>query len=124
MEVARSPDVILVVEDDASVRDLIGWVLEDDGRRVVSMADGRAAVEWLAAHRPAVVLLDIGLPGEDGFGVAEALCTAHGAEVPVVVMTAGSRAAEAARRIGAREFLAKPFEIEDLLGAVARVLGR
>lgn len=115
---------ILVVEDDPSVRELIGWALEDEGLPAVAVADGRAAIDWLSKHRPAAVLLDIDLPIVDGFGVAEALRVAHGPGVPVVVMTAGSRAAESARRIGARDFLAKPFDVDEMLNAVGRALGR
>lgn len=119
----RSPaGLVLVVEDDPQLRAAISWALEDEDLPHVCLPDGAAAVAWLEEHRPAAVLLDMGLPLVDGFGVAAALRRVHGADVPVVVMTAGSRAAESAQRTGARDFLAKPFEIDDLLATVRRAL--
>jgi DNA-binding response OmpR family regulator len=118
----RPARVVLVVEDDPQLRDMIGWTLDDEGIPHVPIPDGGAAVSWLRSHRPAVVLLDIGLPVVDGFGVAEALHAAHG-DVPVIVMTAGTRAVESARRVGAADFLPKPFDLDDLIATVRRALG-
>jgi DNA-binding response OmpR family regulator len=100
------------------------WALEEDGVPVVGAADGRAALAWIGANRPALVLLDIGLPFVDGYGVAEGLRRAHGDAVPIVVMTAGTRTDESARRVGARDFVAKPFDLEELLAILYRILDR
>ena len=105
------------------MREVILWALEDEGIPAVGAADGQVAVDSLTASRPSLVLLDVGLPLVDGFGVAEALRRAHGESVPVVVMTAGARLAESARRVGARDFLAKPFHVDDLVAIVRRLLG-
>lgn len=120
---ARRGGSVLIAEDDAAVRDVILWALQDEGIAAVGVADGQAALDWLGGNRPAAVLLDIGLPLVDGVGVAEELRRVHGSDVPVVVMTAGLRAAASAQRIGARDFLAKPFHVEDLIAIVRRLLG-
>lgn len=120
----RPDGVVLVVEDDPPLRDAICWTLEDERIPHVAVADGGAAIAWLRGHRPAVVLLDIGLPVVDGFGVAEVLRATHGIAVPVIVMTAGTQAAESARRIGAADYLPKPFDIEDLISSLRRAIGR
>lgn len=114
---------ILVVEDDPVLRQSIQWALEDEGLQVDTAADGRQALGQLARRRPALVLLDMRLPIVGGEAVADGLHAAYGDEVPIVVITADGRAAEKARRVGAVDFLAKPFEIDDLIGVVHRALG-
>jgi DNA-binding response OmpR family regulator len=98
---------VLLVEDDDLVRQSILWTLEDEG-----------------TGQPDLVLLDIGLPGIDGFGVADRLRVLYGSQVPVVVLTADGRAAEKARRVGAVAYLHKPFEIDDLIRTVRTLLRR
>jgi DNA-binding NarL/FixJ family response regulator len=101
---------LLIVDDDAGFRAAARALLEADGFRVVGEApDGEAALEAASRMRPDVVLLDIQLPGRDGFAVADSL--AAGEEPPIVVLTS-SRPAEAFRsRLRAaasvRAFIAK-----------------
>ena len=109
---------ILLVEDDEFVRQTILWTLEEEGIDTAVAADGLSAISHLETSRPTLMLLDIGLPGVDGFGVADRLRTLYGSEVPVVVLTADGRAAEKARRVGAVAYLHKPFEIGDLIRVV------
>jgi DNA-binding response OmpR family regulator len=120
--VAR-PALILVVEDDPSVRRMIQWALEDEGLTVVVAADGQQAVEWTMRRRPDLVLLDMGLPVVDGDGVASHIRDQYGATVPIVVVTADGRAAAKASRVGAVSFLQKPFEIAMLMESVRSALG-
>ena len=114
---------VLVVDDDPNVRQLIRWALEDEGLAVVAAADGRAALDAIARERPALVVLDMSLPLVDGYGVAAALQRSYGADIPILLITADGRAAEKARRTGARAYLHKPFEVDDLVRAVRRILG-
>ncbi len=111
---------ILVVEDDANVLQTIRWALEDDGLLVETAGTGRQALVQAAHHRPALVVLDMGLPLIDGDGVAVGLRALQNgnSEIPVLVVTADGHAAAKAQRIGAVGFLSKPFEIEHLLTAV------
>jgi two-component system KDP operon response regulator KdpE len=113
---------ILLVEDDAALRRMVAWALEDEGLACVAAADGREALAWLAGARPALVLLDMGLPEVGGEGVAAGLRARHGAGPPIVVLTADGRAPEKARRVGAAAYLRKPFELDALLATVARLL--
>ena len=113
---------ILVVEDDVYVRQTIEWALEDEGLPVETAADGRQALEWASRRKPGLVILDMGLPVVDGFGVADGLRATYGDAVPILTVSADRRAAEKARRIGAFDYLHKPFEIDALIGAVRRAL--
>jgi DNA-binding response OmpR family regulator len=106
---------ILVVDDDPSVRELMQWALLDDGLRVDTAADGIEALERIAASPPRLAVLDISLPGVDGFGVAHAL---RARSIPILVVTADGNAAAKAARAGAYRFLRKPFDVTDLVVAV------
>jgi CheY-like chemotaxis protein len=110
---------ILLVDDDVRLRQVIQTVLEDEGLLVEVAGDGLEAVARASARRPALIILDMGLPSLNGQGVASALRAAYGTQVaPILTITAGGKAAESARRVGAYAFLSKPFELEDLLTAV------
>jgi DNA-binding response OmpR family regulator len=113
---------VLVVEDDPGVRDVILLALEGEGIPATGVTDGQAALDWIARRRPAAVLLDLGLPLVDGMRVGAELRRTYGDALPIVVITARSGAAESARRLGARDFLVKPFRLDELLAVVRRVL--
>jgi DNA-binding response OmpR family regulator len=117
---------VLIVEDDPHLRQTIEWTLQDEGYAIALAADGQEALDQARRERPALVLLDMGLPRIDGFGVAEGLRAAYGDGahgVPVVVMTADDRAAEKARRVGAVDYLRKPFDLDELIETVRRAAG-
>lgn len=118
----RSEGAILVVDDDPDLRYAIRWALEDEGLVVTTAADGREALDIGARDRPALVVLDMGLPIVSGDGVAAGIHEAHGSAVPILVITADGRAMEKARRVGAFDYLHKPFELDDLVAAVRRGL--
>jgi DNA-binding response OmpR family regulator len=110
---------ILVVDGDLHLRQMLQWVLEDEGFEVKTAADGQDAVEQARAHRPRLVVLDVDLPLLAGNGVAQELRAQYGMEeVPIVLITADGRAAEKGCQVGAISFLRKPFEIDELVHAV------
>jgi len=111
-----------VVEDDSDLRQTIQWMLEDEGFLVETAADGREALNCAARRKPSLVLLDMGLPIIDGNGVAAGLRTTYGNNVTILTMTADSRAAEKAQRIGAIGYLSKPFDLDVLVNAVRSAL--
>ena len=113
---------ILVVDDDHSLRKTIQMMLEEEGFVVQTAADGEEAVEQAISQRPALIILDMGLPLLDGGEVAAQVRTYYGGKVPVVLMTADGRAEEKSRRIGAASYLRKPFDIEDLIQMVEQTL--
>lgn len=113
---------ILVVEDDAQVRALASWVLEDEGFNVVAVADGRAAIEAARDRRPALILLDWTLPGANGDSVAAELRKLYDDAIPIVLMTSDGRVAQKAARVGAVACFHKPFDVDTLLSSVHQAL--
>ena len=114
--------LILVVEDDPHLRLTMELALLDEGFSVETAADGREAVERARTRRPALVLLDWGLPLLTGQEVADAIHKTYAETVPIVLVTADGRSAEKARQVRAREYLNKPFELDHLIGTVRRTL--
>jgi DNA-binding response OmpR family regulator len=103
----------LVVDDDAAIRRLIRTVLELEGWDVHESADGEMALLDAAHLRPHGMVLDVMLPGRDGFGVlAELRQAPHGRDLAVVMLTARSAPADVARgtRLGADQYLTKPCD--------------
>lgn len=115
---------VLVVDDDAGLQETLVAILEDAGYRVLLAGDGYQALETLTQERPALILLDIGLPGMDGFAFAAEL-RERGLHpgIPLLVLTADGNVVAKAKRVGAAGYLAKPFALEALLAQVAHHLG-
>ena len=113
---------VLVVEDDFDLRDALVPILEYEGHRVVSAANGQEALDRLhTMPPPSLILLDLMMPVMDAEEFrAEQLRDPTLASIPVVVMSAHPSAEERAARIGAAGCVKKPFEIEDLLEQVRR----
>lgn len=108
---------ILVVDDDEAILDIVADVLRFEGYPVETAIDGVVALEVVERDRPALVLLDMRMPRLDGWGFARTL-RERGIELPILVMTAARDAAGWAAEIGAQGYLAKPFDIGELLDAV------
>ena len=116
--------VVLVVDDDPEIRDLVRWLLEDEGWTVETAADGRAALDQATRARPALIVLDMGLPLLSGEEVARRLHDVYVNPPPIVVVSADGRAGERAARIGAASFLHKPFNVDELARIVRHTLDR
>ena len=117
--------LVVVADDDAAILELVQLVLEGEGYRTLGVRDGAAALEAIARERPALLLLDMRMPGQSGWEVAATLRREDpsGSSVPVVVMSATTSTALWAAEIGARAHLEKPFDLAELVavvGAVAR----
>ncbi len=110
---------VLVVDDDPAIRRAVGMMLEDEGYDVATAANGREALDQITRSLPSVVLLDLQMPEMDGWQLQRRLRELN-LDVPVVFMTAGYRARAEAERHQAAGFLAKPFDMDDLLTTVAR----
>ena len=113
---------VLVVEDDAAVQPVMAEMLARAGYAVRTVASAPHALTAVAAERPALILLDLGLPGMNGWEVLQQL-RAEGAPLPVVLVMAYSHLAAQALEAGAAATLLKPFDLNDLLSLVARLLG-
>jgi len=116
--------VILVVDDELGLRESFRLILDDD-YEVVDVPDGAAALDVLRASQVDLVLLDIRLPGMDGIEVLERI-KAIDETVEVILVTAVKtvRTAVAAMKLGAFDYLTKPFEEDELLSLVRRALER
>lgn len=112
---------ILVVDDEASIREVVVDMLGLQGYRTETAADGAEALEAIARERPRLVLLDMRMPRMDGWAFARAL-EQQGIDIPVIVMTAARDAESWAAEIDADAFLGKPFRVDMLLDAVERIL--
>ncbi|HWI81173.1 response regulator [Ramlibacter sp.] len=118
------PDHILIVDDDAEIRTLLGRYLEKNGLRATTVADGRAM--WQALDRGAfdLVMLDVMLPGDDGLTLCRTLRARS--DLPVIMLTA--RGEETDRivglEMGADDYLPKPFSARELLARIKVILRR
>jgi DNA-binding response OmpR family regulator len=119
--VTREPPRVLIVEDDDALRSLIGSALRDAGYAAVEAADGAAALAACEERDPDVVLLDLSLPRVGGQAFADAYRRGMG-RAKIIVMTGADRGGEESARMHAAIFLSKPFDLEQLLVAVKRVL--
>ena len=116
------PQTVLVVDDDEGVRLALAAVLEEEGYDVDLAADGLEALERLQAKRPSLILLDLMMPRMDGYAFTEEL-QRRGLRpaLPLMVLTADARAKNRALQLGVDGFIAKPFDISDLVDQVARL---
>ncbi len=110
---------VLVVDDDPAIRDFVSIALEDEGYRVETAPNGQEALDKVRRDPPDAILLDIMMPTLDGWEfLAHWRMLSARCQAPVLVMSAvGGRCL--ARQLGARDFLAKPFDLDTLLGRVA-----
>lgn len=118
-----SPPLLLLVEDDAPIREAVSECLQAEGYRVQVAAHGAEALAWLrGGNRPALVLLDLVMPVMSGPDLLERLRADEAlAATPVLLMTAAiSPPGKALPRVDAT--LAKPFDLDDLLAAVGRLV--
>ena len=118
---------VLVVDDETRNRQLIEVILGPEGYRLLSAASGTEALAAAAEHRPDLILLDIMMPGIDGYRVLSALKADEVTKaIPVVLVSALTDASTQAhaRNLGADGFLTKPFSHADLRGLVGRLLKR
>lgn len=113
---------ILVVDDDADIRDLLVSVLKDDGYEAVAARNGREALDVLERWPADVVVLDLMMPIMDGWTFAERLREKK-VQTPIVVISAATDVRGHAQRLGVAEVLAKPFDIDALLPRIARLAG-
>jgi DNA-binding response OmpR family regulator len=115
---------ILVVDDDDDIRGLLRTLLERAGHEVVEAADGRAGLRKLYTASPGLVILDVAMPGLDGWATLERIREVT--DVPVLMLTARDAELERVRglRAGADDYVIKPFGRQELVARVEALLRR
>jgi UDP-3-O-acyl N-acetylglucosamine deacetylase len=118
-------ETILVVDDEAKIRDTVRGILVDEGFAVTEAADGRRALDLIERVRPHLAIVDIWMPEIDGIELVTAL-RARVPGLPVIVISGHGNVETAMRvaKLGAFHFLEKPFSLDSLLASVERALGR
>ena len=116
-------ETIFLVEDEPNIRMLTGMHLQLAGYDVRELEDAASARDALWKEKPALALLDIMMPGEDGFSLGEDLISAG---IPVIFLTAKTAVPDRVRglRMGAYDYILKPFEPAELIARVENVLKR
>jgi CheY-like chemotaxis protein len=109
---------LLVVEDDEDIRDFVALLLETEGYAVRTARNGAEALEVARDTPPRLILLDMRMPVMDGWAFARAYRGRPGPHAPILVMTAARDAAERAQEIQADGYVAKPFDLDQLLTLV------
>jgi DNA-binding response OmpR family regulator len=116
---SSDPRHVLVVEDESQLRAMLSDNLEFEGYRVTAVASGEEALDEFGRHGFSLVLLDVMLPGMDGFAVCERL-RGTGTHVPIIVLTARTDERDRVRGLdaGADDYVSKPFSVRELLARV------
>lgn len=115
---------VLIVEDDRNIADLLRLYLEKEGYTVVIAPDGMRGVEQFRTVHPSLVLLDVMLPGLDGWGVCRAIRAES--QTPIIMLTAKSETEDKVNGLkqGADDYITKPFEMKEVLARIKAVLRR
>ncbi|MBC7802838.1 MAG: response regulator [Candidatus Parcubacteria bacterium] len=119
-----APEHLLIVDDDAEIRQLLGDYLRANGYRVTAAADGKGMRAAIAAGMPDLIVLDVMLPGEDGISLCRAVRARS--EVPIIMLTARGDDIDriVGLEVGADDYVPKPFIPRELLARVKSVLRR
>jgi len=116
---------VLVVDDKASNRELLRTALEYAGHEVMEASDGEAALESMRQLKPDLLLLDIQMPGLDGYAVLERVMADPALQgIPVVAVTAYAMAGDSERgkKAGFREYITKPVALKQLIAVVSKLV--
>ena len=124
MAVEQQPARILIVEDEEMVGEVVRRYLERDGHEVAVVADGAGALRRFDELRPGLVVLDLMLPGVDGLTICEGI--RERGDTPIIMLTSRSEEADKLHglRLGADDYITKPFSPRELAARVAAVLRR
>jgi CheY-like chemotaxis protein len=122
---AQAPQRVLVVDDEPSIRELVAEALRDSYYQVDTAANGADALRLMRRRRPHAIVLDMMMPVLDGGAFRDLMqLNPRFAAIPVLLVTAAYGAFEIAERVGAAACLTKPFELEELVRTVDRLVGQ
>ncbi len=122
----KEPITILVVDDEETIREVVGRYLEREGFAVREAADGYTVLDELRFDPPDLIVLDLMLPGIDGLTLTRQIRTGKNASIPIIMLTAKGETNDRIRGLdmGADDYLAKPFSPRELVSRVNAVLRR
>ncbi|HKB76168.1 MAG TPA: response regulator [Myxococcales bacterium] len=115
--------LVLVVDDDPDILQTLGLCLSSEGYRVLMAANGKEALEILDHEHPSVILLDLMMPVMDGWQFVAELDHRGRRDVPLLILSADRAVQGHAQQLRASGHLAKPFDLDDLLGKVQQLTG-
>jgi two-component system chemotaxis response regulator CheY len=115
--------LVLVVDDDPDILQTLGLCLSSEGYRVLMAANGKEALDILERERPSVILLDLMMPVMDGWQFVAELDHRGQRDVPLLILSADRSVQGHAQQLRASGHLAKPFDLEELLGKVHQLTG-
>ncbi len=113
---------ILVIDDEPEILHTVAIILEFEGYQVEQASNGAEGLDCIERNPPSLVLLDMRMPVLNGWDFARIL-KEKGVQLPIVVMTAAQDARRWAQEVGASGFIAKPFDVDDLLTTVGSLVG-
>jgi DNA-binding response OmpR family regulator len=111
---------VLIVDDEPGIIRILGIKLRISGYEVMTAFNGERALELVESGNPDIMLLDIIMPGKDGFQVLQTLRST--CELPVIAFSARSENAQKALELGANDFVSKPFDVDTLITKVRKIL--
>jgi DNA-binding response OmpR family regulator len=119
-------NTVLVADDDPDIRELVTFKLEQAGYKVHAVGDGVAALAAARALSPSLLLLDVMMPGLNGYEVCRRLRADGGRTIPVIMLTAKAQEGdvETGFAMGVDDYIVKPFSPRELLTRVNNVLAR
>lgn len=120
------PKKILIIEDEADLSEMLGYLLKASGYRAELALDGLTGVKKAKEERPDLIILDLAMPKMNGFQVADELKKDDSTKnIPIIILTAVKISAydDKIKAVGAVSCVTKPFENEDLLAGIRKVLG-
>ena len=117
-------ELILIVDDEEQIRTTLRGILRDEGFRTLEAESGEGVLDLVVQHQPRLVILDIWMPHVDGIALLEQL-QVQDASLPVIVISGHGTIETAVRatKLGATDFIEKPFSLETLLRSIHRALG-
>jgi len=115
--------LVLVVDDDPDILQTLGLCLSSEGYRVLMAANGKEALDILDREHPSVILLDLMMPVMDGWQFVAELEHRGWRDMPLLILSADRSVQGHAKQLRANAHLAKPFDLDELLGKVQQLMG-
>lgn len=115
---------VLVVDDEPDIRQVLAYVLGDEGYEVYEASDGHTALELIDREHPDIIILDMKMPGMDGWNFVRQYRERHDHRAAIIVLTAAQDAARRGADVDADGYVSKPFDLDVLVERVAAMASR